>query len=494
MLKRLLTLEWKAFFRSANFEKSLGLKIMMAFLAIYFITIFLLAGIGLYPVITKYIPNEDPLNVVNHYVMLWLLAEIGVRFFLQTLPVLAIKPLLILPIKKRKLVNFVLLKSLFSFFNLLPVMVIVPFGIYNIFKSPHSLAGIILWMVAMTCLSLSMNFVNLIVKKQFTDNLKALLPAGFIVLGLFILDYLAIFEISVYVGKLLNYIILYPLLGLIPVLLLACLYIWNMMDLEGKLFLDSSLKEKIKGANIREFLWTRRFGDLAPYLQHDLKMIWRNKRPKTAVYLSFLLLGYGLIFYPKDIYYEMPAVFVFVGIFMTGIFMINYGQFIPAWDAGYYPLIMSQDIPITRYLMAKAILITGSVVGLTILTTPYLYFGWQIFLLNIVCAVYNIGVNIPILLYAGSFNRKRIDLDKAPFMNYQGTGAAQWLVGIPLMVIPVFFFWVFNKFVSYESAVLVILAMGILGLLLRSHAITFIARIYKRKKYGMIAGFKQQAD
>jgi len=102
--------------------------------------------------------------------------------------------------------------------------------------------------------------------------------------------------------------------------------------------------------------------------------------------------------------------FIFVGIFITGIFMINFGQFIPAWDAGYYPLIMTQNIPLKKYLTAKAGLITFSVVVLAILSTPYLYYGWKIFLINMICAVYNIGVNIPVLLYAGSFNRKKIDL------------------------------------------------------------------------------------
>ncbi len=494
MFKRLFTLEWKAFFRSASLGKSLGLKILMGFLAFYFITIFLLAGVGLYPLIIQYMPGEEPIKVVNRFVLLWLMAELSARFFLQALPVLHIKPLLTLPVKKRKVVNFVLFKSIFSFFNLLPFLVIIPFGIFNIYQSQYSDISIFAWMFAMTGLTLSVNFANFIIKKRFTDDLKALLPVAIILLILAILEFLEIFEITQLFGRALDLLIDYPWLSIIPSLLFVSLYLWNRHHLERKFYLDGDLEAKQKRANTKEFLWTRKFGDLAPYLQQDLKMIWRNKRPKTTVYLSILLLGYGLIFYPKEIYYEMPSVFIFVGIFMTGIFMINFGQFIPAWDAGYYQLIMSQNIPITKYLTAKAGLITASVVALTILATPYLYFGWKIFLLNIVCAIYNIGVNIPVLLYAGSFNRKRIDLDKSPFMNYQGTGATQWLVGVPLMAIPVLFFWLFNKFFSFEVGVLVLLGLGILGLFLRNQIIQFIAVLYKRNKYAMIDGFRQQGD
>ncbi len=494
MFKRLITLEWKAFFRSASIGKSIGLKILMVFLALYFTTLFLLAGIGLYPLIENYIPGRDPLLVVNGYILLWLLAELALRFFLQTLPVLDIKPLLNLPIKKRKVVNFVLFKSIFSFFNFLPLLIIIPFGIFNLYENVHSDLSVIAWMFAMLGLTLSINFANFIIKKRFTENLKALLPGLILVVVLAILDYFKVFQLSVLFGEGMDQILVYPLLAFVPFALFMGLFFWNRYNLESKFYLDGSLKEKAKSANKREFLWTKRFGDLAPYLQQDLKLIWRNKRPKTAVYMSVLLLGYGLLFYTQEVYLGMPTSYVFVGIFMTGIFMMNFGQFIPAWDAGYYPLIMSQDIPITKYLNAKAGLITASVAALAILATPYLYFGWKVFLMNIVCAVYNIGINIPLLLYAGSFNRKRIDLDKSPFMNYQGTGVAQWLVGIPLIIIPVFLFWIFNKFISFESGVAFLLGLGLVGLIFRSNAISFIAQVYKRKKYAMLEGFKQQGE
>lgn len=494
MFKSLISLEWKAFVRSASVGKSIGLKILMVFLGLYFTLAFLLIGIGLYPLVQEYFPGEEPLFLVNRFALIWLFVELSYRFFLQTLPVLDIKPLLILPIRKRNVVNFVLLKSIFSFFNFLPLLIIVPFGIFNSYKSGFPLSSILAWMIAMIGITLSVNFANFIIKKRFTDNLKALIPVMVLIGILAILEYFKIFESSFWFAKGLNAILKYPFLSIIPVMLFLILYKWNQKDLESKFYLDATLNENKKSADTKEFLWTSHFGELAPYLQLDLKLIWRNKRPKTAIYMSLLLLGYGLMFYSNDTYQDIPGFFVFVGIFMTGIFMMNFGQFVPAWDASYYPLIMSQNIPMDKYLTAKASLITFSVVVLAILTTPYVYFGWRIFVLNLVCAVYNIGINIPLLLYAGSFNKKRIDLDKSPFMNYQGTGAAQWLVGIPLMVLPVFLFWIFYKLISYEGGMAFLFVLGVMGLLLRNQAIDFIAQVYKRKKYAMIEGFRQKAN
>jgi hypothetical protein len=157
-------------------------------------------------------------------------------------------------------------------------------------------------------------------------------------------------------------------------------------------------------------------------------------------------------------------------------------------------MIMSQNIPLKDYLSSKAMLISFSVIILAILSTPYIYFGWNILLINMVAALYNIGVNVPILLYSGSFNKKRIDLDKSPFMNYQGTGAAQWIVGLPLMFLPILIFWLLDYFIGFEAGLIGLSGLGILGLLLRSSLMKYIAGVYQKRKYAMINGFKQTGE
>lgn len=494
MFKRFFWLEWKSFFRSASLGKSLGLRIFLIFMGLYFASMFLGFGIALYPGLKKFFPEEDPLVLVNRFALVYFVLELISRFMLQTLPVMDIKPLLNLPIGKRKVVNFVLFKSIYSFYNILPLFIIIPFGVICIVKGGYPAWEMLGWMLTMTALTLCVNFVNFIVKKKFTENLKALIPFILVLITLTALDYFEIFQITVWFGKMLDYMVLNPYLASTPWLLLFLFYKWNQKNLESKFYLDANIKGKRNITNTKDFVWTKKFGSIAPFLQQDLKLIWRNKRPKTTIYISFLFLAYGLIFYPNEAYQNMPAFFVFVGIFITGIFMINFGQFVPSWDASYYPMIMAQNIPLKQYLASKMGLITFSVVLLTILSTPYVYFGWNILLLNIACAVYNIGVNIPVLLFAGSFNKKRIDLEKSPFMNYQGTGASQWLVSIPLMGVPILLFWIVNKLSTYEVAVAFIAGLGFVGLILRGSILNFLVTRYRKRKYIMIEGFKQTGD
>ena len=494
MFKHFINLELKAFFRSASVGKSIGLKILMGFLVVYFLLVFLVLGIALYPILEKSFPDQKPLAIVNSFVVFWLFFELVLRFFMQSLPVMNIKPLLVLPIKKQSVIHFVLLKSLTSIYNIFPLLVIIPFGVYNITKGNYNALNMIVWMVSMYVLALVVNYSNFLIKKKFAENIIAFLPFVAIGLVFFGLDYYGFFKITIVSGILLNGLVGQPILVVVPIVILAGLYFLNFNYLKTNFYLDSSLQSKVEEAKTSDLTWTKRFGDIAPFLALDLKMIWRNKRPKTVIWISLIFLAYGMLIYTNPHYKDTPAFFVVVGVLMTGVFMLNFGQFVPSWDSNYYGMMMSQNIPMKQYLASKAGLMSVSVIVLAVLSTPYLYFGWNVLAINLSCAVYNLGVNIPILLFAGSYNKKRIDLEKSPFMNYQGTGATQWIVGLPLMLFPALIFFAFYKLVNVESATVAIAVLGIIGLVFRSFILSKIADGYTKRKYETISGFKQQEN
>jgi hypothetical protein len=71
--------------------------------------------------------GSKPLAIVNSYVIFWLAIELIFRFFMQSLPVMNIKPLLVLPIKE-SVIHFVLMKSVISIYNIFPLLMIIPLG------------------------------------------------------------------------------------------------------------------------------------------------------------------------------------------------------------------------------------------------------------------------------------------------------------------------------------------------------------------------------
>lgn len=119
MFRRLFVLEWKAFFRSASLGKGIAMKALLGFFALYFMMIFLSLGLGIHPLLEKYFPGQDPLHIINSYLLVWFAVDLFIRFMMQNLPVMRVKPLLLQEIKRKIIVNYVLIKTLFSFFNLL---------------------------------------------------------------------------------------------------------------------------------------------------------------------------------------------------------------------------------------------------------------------------------------------------------------------------------------------------------------------------------------
>jgi len=494
MFNHFINLELKSFLRSASVGKSIALKLLLGFIALYFVLSFLVVGFALYPLLKEYFPKQKPIQMVNNAVVFWLAIDLIFRFFMQSLPVMNIKPLLILPIKREKVIHYVLLKSVFSIYNLFPLLVILPFGITTIIDENRNVAPVLVWMLALYLLALAVNYANFLIKKKFVDNSMAFFVFALLGGTLVVLEYLEIFKISSFTGSILNELLLNPTLVLAPLVLLSGLYFWNYSYLKSNFYLDHTLKAKIKKARTTDLSWTKYFGEIAPFLQLDLKLIWRNKRPRTTVFMSFIFLLYGLMIYTNPKHDQVSFLYVVVGILMSGIFMINFGQFIPSWDSSYFGMILSQNIPFRKYLDSKVGLMSFSVIVLALFTTPYVYFGWKIVATNLACALYNLGINIPVLMFAGSFNVKRIDLEKSPFMNYQGTGATQWIVGLPLFLMPGIIFFAFSTLFNTETAIIAIATIGCIGLLFRNSLMNFITKGYQTRKYATLNGFKQQEN
>lgn len=490
MINRFLGLQWKQFFRSSYWQKSVAINVLMVFVALYFILAFLFLGLGLFPILKKAFPDKDPLVLVNHILFYWFIGDLLLRFFFQKLPVMNVKPLLTLPIKKRSILNYILGRSVLSFFNFLPLFAIIPFGLTLIYKD-YNVTSIVVWMILLIVCTLIVNFLNFLIENKTSETELSFLPLIAFVSALVGLNYFNIISFTDLIASAVTAVTNNPLLLLIPVLLLMALYYINFRELKKKLYVDETLKSKTQLASTSDLVWTNRFGDAAPFLRLDIKLLWRNKRPRSSIFILIIGLLYGLFFYPNPIYKNMVPLFVFVGIFVTGIFIINFGQFIPAWDSGYYKMLMSQNIKYKEYLNSKYKLMMASALIMFVLSIPYVYFGWKILLVHFAAMVFNIGVNTYVVLYAGSFNRKKIDLTQRAAFNYQGTGAVQWLLGIPLLLFPVLLFYLPYKFINFGSGIAVLIILGIIGIVFHEKIMKFITKKYLNSKYAMIQAFDQ---
>lgn len=489
MIKQFLSLEWKQFKRASYFQKGLVIKILLILGALYFGGIALFMGVGMFFIAKKMLPEIDPIVTINNFLIYWFLFEILIRYFMQQLPVMNVKPLMVIPIKRDTVIHYLLGKTTLSFFNFLSLFLFLPFSIVLLVKG-YPVVNVICWFFSIILITLSINFLNFLVNKSNT----VFYIAAVLLLALVGLEYYGIYAASEPIGLAFNTLYNQPYLAIIPLVLLVVLYKMNFKFVKKGFYLDDAVSKKIKAVEAADLSWFDRFGSVAPFIKNDIKLIWRNARPKQVMMMSVMFLFYGLFFFTQDMYREMPAILAFAGIFVTGGFLLTFGQLVPSWDSEYYKMMMSQNIPYRKYLESKWYLMVFAVLISFILSTPYLYFGWKIYALIAAGASFNIGLNSFITLFGGALNRVPVELNtKAKaFSNTNGFNPTQLLIALPKMALPMILFYVPYKLVNFETGVIVLALSGVLGVVFKNFFLQKIENLYQKGKYKTIAAFGEK--
>lgn len=489
MFKQFIWLEWKAFTRASSFATNVAIKVFMILGALYFTAIFLALGTFSFYMIQDGL-NQDPLVVVSKFAVYYFVGDLLLRYFLQKIPVINIRPLLTLPIKRGTIVNFALGKTAISFFNILHAFFFVPFSIVLLIEG-YDPVSVVLWHIGMMALIYSNNFLNVLVD----DKDWIFWTVATLIAGLGAIQYYGYFDITLVTSVFYHGLYATYYMFIIPLLILAGLYYMCYKLFTKEMYLDTGLKGKHEVAETQDYTWLNQFGLMGTFLKNDIKLIRRNKRSRTTLLMSGLFLFYGLLFFTNAIeVYQGPFWSMFAGIFVTGGFMMTFGQFVPSWDSAYYPLMMSQNIQYREYIASKWWLVVIGTIISALLSCFYLYFGVDTYLLLLAGAVYNIGVNSHLVLLGGAFIKTPIDLasSKQAFGDKKAFNLKTLLISLPKMLVPMALYGTGFYLISPTAGAAFVAVAGVLGFAFRNKVFAQIEKIYKREKYGTLAAYKQK--
>lgn len=488
MFKLFLMLEWKAFLRSSSFGANLAIKIILGILGTFYAFLFCMMGFAMYPILKD--QGLDPLETVNRYLFFYVIFDLAIRFFMQKMPTMNIKPLLVLPIRRDTVVHFAIGKSIISFFNAIHLFWLLPFTV-ALFVNDHPVQNVLLWHFSIAAILLADNFINLLI-----NNKDAVFyPVVIVVAACAISYYYGWFDITAYTAPLFNAFYETPYAIVLAVAFLGLLYWSTFRYYRKRLHLDTGLAKKADVARTEDFNWLDQFGSMGTFLKNDIRLLKRNKRSRMTVIMSVLFIFYGLLFFTNSIeVYNSPGWRIFAGIFVSGGFLFTFGQFVPSWDSAYYQLMMSQNIRYKDYLASKWWLMVIATVISTIAASFYIVFGWEIYVLIIVGAVYNIGVNSYLVLLGGAFVKTPIDLSssKRAFGDKQAFNIRTLLITVPKLLFPVLFYALGNMH-STELGFALVAGIGVLGLAFRNKVFGIIEGLYRSEKYQTIEAYKQKA-
>lgn len=492
MVATLLSHNWKKLSRSVSFTKELATAIFLGLFALMVVGYSLALGFALESILTKGLKQADSFQFLNGLLIYYFGFEFMMRYFMQNLPVLDVQPYLHLPMKRSRIVHYLLIKSLLHVLNISVFLLFAPFALTVVAQRFGTISGWS-WLISLCLVSLCIHYVVLIFKKGLDDTLVGFLALVGVLALLAASDYYGWFSLSELSAPLFAsaaHSVYFP--GGI-ILLFALLYYFNFMFFLKNMYPDELVVHKTTtwGKN-QDWVFLQSFGSIGDWINLELKLILRNKRPRTILFLSAFFLLYGLIFYTKDEYTEkMPGFLLFVGIFITGIFMINYGQMLFSWQGGHFDFTLTRPISLRQFIESKYWMLSTVTVFCFLLSIPYVYFGWRIIFVHAATTLFNLGINIFVILNLAMWEPKKIDLKKGGSFNYEGVGAAQWVMSIPILLGPYLFYLPFSFSGYPDTGILAVGTVGLLGIVLRPYLLKLTTRRFEARRYSIAAGFRK---
>ncbi|WP_454803642.1 DUF5687 family protein [Mucilaginibacter phyllosphaerae] len=491
MIATFFSHELKSFWRSKNTGKSIAVNIFLGLFILYFLCIAIFFAIFLDKILGKAFPNDNVTITFCGILLIYFLYDMVLRLQLQELPTLKVQPYLHLAVKRNSIIGYLALTALFSFFNLAPIVLFTPFIIKVILPAYGAITAVV-FVISVLAIAIFNNYLALYIKRRSNLNGWIFLGVGAFITLIICGDYLW----NIYSIKAISYLffgnlLTKPYLVLLPLLLAIVMYVFNFYYLKSNLYLEElSTKKAEEHKSSTEIPLLGRFGHIGDLVANEVKLILRNKRPRSALVMGLIFMFYGLIFYTQKAYGE--SIKVFVGMFMTGIFIISYGQFMYSWQAGHFDGILVSKVKFKDFLKAKYLLFTLISTVAFILTLPYAYFGWRTVLIHFVMYLWNIGINTTMVLWFANFNQKRIDLGKGAAFNWQGVGASQLLLSFPLLICPYLIYLPF-KFMGHTDLGLAVLAIvGVTFIATRQFWIGLLEKDFLKKRYKIAEGFRNK--
>ena len=433
---------------------------------------------------------ENPFLLLNSNMLFYIFAfwVVG-RYLGQATPLINMKPLLLLKIKRDKIIRFSLNKTIFSFFNLISILYLLVFSLTIYSPEKFDLTQLILWNLSMYLILYITNFLNIYLNKKDT----VVIILGVILAIVYALDYFQIFSFNPISEWIFYMFYEDKILVIIPLIILAFTYYSVIQFFKNNFFIDTGLRKKVMEAKQDNLDFLNRFGDMSTFLRNDFRLIKRSKRARTTALMSLLFILYGLIFLGVEDLLGDTFLF-FAYLFSTGGFIFSFCALVPSWDSQHYSFMMCQNIKYVDYLKSKWYLGSFGVIIATIIALPiYGFFGSYHLIAVLSCGLFNLGVNSYLTLWAGAFTKVKIDLNS--FKNAMGNSKAfnskTLLLTLPQMVLPLVLYWAVSTFFGHTIGCISVGSIGILGILFKDLVLNIIIKTYKIEKYSTLSAYKE---
>lgn len=494
MVFEFLRLQFLRSVRSVSLSRDLAGGVLVGFFVFVVFLYVLGVAFSLKRIIETGFKSDDAIAFLNMHLLYLFVAEFMLRYFLQKLPLMELENFLHLPIKRSAIVHFLLGKSFISPLNIAFPVLLTPFAMSEV-ASIHGTLGAYSWLFTIILLSWSMHWGVLLFKVRFGDSIIGVL----VVFCLAIIDAALKYIDWFHPGELLSPLFAVALDSVLPVFALIVIFLL-LYKLSHRYYLNNAYLEGIEKGSADRYVnkslgFLSRMGLSGEFADLEWKLILRHKKSRNYLFLSVLFLLYGVIFYSDSRYGStggIPYIYIFVGIFVTGVFMIQYGQLFLSWNSANFDFFLCRPSGAESLIKGKYLLFYLISTVCFLLSVPYVYYGWEVLLVHAVSYLFNIGVTIHLVVNLALWKPKPMDLNKGTFFNYEGVGVAQYLMILPMVIVPYLIFVPFSLIFNTYIGLLALAVTGVIGIIFNEKLTMIAVRRLITHRYEISTSFRQE--
>ncbi len=493
-LKALTIHAWKGFLRSHHFERSLGTKALLAFVAFTMIWYLFYLAVMLPGLLKQLFPDKSTTDAFFSLLLFIYTGDFIFRYFMQKVPRQQVQAYLHLPVKRHHLTRVMMLRSWFSVYNFYLLALLIPFFFFTLHQRGYTLE---FWLAIAGCMLLGgINHAFIIWLK--TNNQKTFSAIILIILviiaaisGLFFREQLYLFSENMgnafIRGKVLAF--------LTPLAMIAFLQSATGKALRQSLYAihNESPGVKVSDRGGLEKLFNK-FPSYGHFWELEWKLLNRNKRASRGFRQWPLM----LIFIPFFLYSgreDLLHTYMFFFIMFAGSYGFFHLQYVYSWESRFFDFIAARKLKLYDLIKSKYYFYTILAIIQTVLLLPMLYFIRPTLMLPLVgMMLYVTGPVFAYLFYMGISYSTRIDPNKKAFFNLEGTSGTQFIMIFSIML-SYFPFLIVAFALPLNFEVSISLVFGITGLgFWGMHRLWIkkVVRKFERRKYIQLNKYREK--
>lgn len=477
--------------RHPMYEKNKFGKYWMYVMATFWTGYLVFFGISLAKIFKEAAANMEPYHVLNSGLIFVLALDFLMRFPFQTTPTQEVKPYLLLPVKRNRILDFLLIRSGLSSFNLFWQAFFIPFASLTIAQF-YGIIGVVSYCVGIWLLMVFNNYWFLLCRTLMRERIWWIFLPIAVYIGLgcafFIPEKRVISSFFMNLGE--GYLESNPLAFVGTLGAIAGMWFINRTVISKVVYSEISKVEDTKVKHVSEYKFLEQYGEIGEYLRLELKLLFRNKACKSSLrtILIIIVSFSALLSFSKT--YDDGFMRGFISIYSFVAFGTVILVRLMSYEGNYLDGLMSRKESLLTLLKAKYYFYSVAIVIPFTLMIPAIVTG-KLTLLNVVSfAFFSIGFIYFVLFQMAVYNTRTVSLDEGVAGRSSMGTAYQNLISLVAFGLPMTLFFSIKSLLGVVVAEWIMLGIGVFFVFTSPLWIKNIYVRFMKRRYQNMEGFR----